>query len=92
MANELLEQYQELRTIIMDRIKVIAVIALRQGKVEVVQRLLEVTLHYKRRQDYTHILREFFDYKCKLLAIICIHIGYRAIFTKQLLFLHNFLS
>lgn len=87
MANELLGQYQELRTIIMDRIQVIAVIALRQGKVEAVQRLLEVTLHYERRLDYTHILREFFDYRCKLLVIIHINIGTRAVFAKQLMFL-----
>jgi hypothetical protein len=72
LANELLEQYQELRTIIMDRIKVIALTALRQGRTEVVQRLLEVTLHYERKQDYTHILREFFDYKCKWLQLIYI--------------------
>lgn len=82
MASELLEKYQELRTIIMDRIKVIAVTALRQGKVETVQRLLEVTLKYERRQDYRHILREFFDYKCKLLAIIHKDIGYIANFVE----------
>jgi hypothetical protein len=65
MANELLEQYQELRTVIMDRIIVIAVTALRQEEIEVVQRLLEVTLRYEMRHNYTYILRGFFDLKCK---------------------------
>jgi hypothetical protein len=66
VANELLEQYQELRAVIMDRIKVTAVIALRQEEFEVVQRLLEVSLRYEMRHNYTYILREFFDLKCKL--------------------------
>ncbi|GFG32065.1 hypothetical protein Cfor_06846 [Coptotermes formosanus] len=64
MASELLEQYKELRIVIMDRIKVIAVTALRQEEFEVVQRLLEVTLRYEMRHNYTYILREFFDLKC----------------------------
>jgi hypothetical protein len=64
MANELLDQYQELRRAIMDKIKIIAVTALKQEKVEVAQSLLEVTLHYGMRWKYTHMLREFFDYKC----------------------------
>jgi hypothetical protein len=50
----------------MDRIRVIAVTALRQEEIEVVQRLLEVTLRYEMRHNYTYILREFFDLKCKL--------------------------
>jgi hypothetical protein len=67
MANELLEQYEELRTIITDRLKIIAVTALKQEKDEVVQRLLEVTLLYEMKQDYAHILSELFDFKCKFL-------------------------
>jgi len=77
VANELLEQYQELRTVIMDRIKVVAVTALRQEEIEVVQRLLEVTLRYEMRHNFTYILREFFDLKCKLYnwcIYVCIYI------------------
>lgn len=64
MADKLLEQYKELRALIMDRIKIIAVTALKQEEVEVVQRLLEVTLRYEMKQDYAHILSELFDFKC----------------------------
>jgi hypothetical protein len=70
VANELLEQHEELRTIIMDRLKIIAVTALKQEEVEVVQRLLEVTLRYEMRQDYAHILSELFDLKCKFFIVM----------------------
>jgi hypothetical protein len=70
MAYELLEQYQELRSVIMDRIKIIAVIALKQEQVEVVQRLLEVTLRYEMMRDYAYMLSELFDFKCKFLSLV----------------------
>jgi hypothetical protein len=69
LADELLEQYQELRTVIMDRIKIIAMTALKQEEVEIVQRLLEVTLRYEMKQDYAHILSELFDFKSKFFII-----------------------
>jgi hypothetical protein len=70
LADELLNQYQELRRVIIDRLKIIAMTALKQEEVEVVQRLLEVTLRYEMKQDYAHILSELFDFKCKFFIII----------------------
>lgn len=99
MADELLEQYQELRAVIMDRIKIIAVTALKQEEVEVVQRLLEVTLRYEMKQDYAHILRELFDFKCKffiisqsiqlLISDMCWKNVYNVVNSHLFLFLHT---
>lgn len=99
MADELLEQYQELRAVIMDRIKVIAVIALKQEEVEVLQRLLEVTLRYEMKQDYAHILCELFDFKCKFFIIsqsmqllvgdMCWKNVYNVVNSHLFLFLHT---
>lgn len=66
MAQELLEQYEGLRKAIKDKIYVIALTALKQDDVEVVHRVLEIVLRYNMRQQYTVILREYFDYKCAL--------------------------
>jgi hypothetical protein len=48
------------------------VTALRQEETEVVQSLLEVTLHYEMRHNYTYTLREFFDLRCKFFFTDCI--------------------
>ncbi|KAJ9595698.1 hypothetical protein L9F63_013111 [Diploptera punctata] len=66
LASELIEEYDELRTTVADRMQFITAIAIRKKCADTIQRLFEVALRYNMKKEYTCILRSFFDHKCSI--------------------------
>lgn len=78
-ADELLEKYPYLITVIVNRIDFIVQLSLRNNKPENVHRLLEVLLRYDLDAHYAKILQALFNYRCKFSR-----------FRLEIIFYYNF--